>query len=208
MATQIVVAGALVARGKLLVAQRGRPPELAGLWELPGGKVATGESEPDALVRELREELGVDVCVGARLGADVCLAGLTLRAYLVNLTGGEPQPNDHRALRWVARGDLAHLAWVPAELHLGTRTLRRQPHREQTSYRDLRNDGTRTLAGELRPSADDMRHIKQASVTSSRHQPPGEPSARMRTAVVAAPSRNQQRVGATLASRTSMAVPD
>ena len=57
---QIVVAGALIADGALLVAQRARPPELAGLWELPGGKVAPGESDADALARELREELGVD----------------------------------------------------------------------------------------------------------------------------------------------------
>ena len=84
MATQIVVAGALIADSALLVAQRLRPPELAGLWELPGGKVAPGESEPDALLRELREELGVDVVVGERLGDDVPIGeSLILRAYLV-----------------------------------------------------------------------------------------------------------------------------
>ncbi len=57
MSSQIVVAAALIADGALLVAQRRRPPELAGLWELPGGKVAPGETEPAALVRELAEEL-------------------------------------------------------------------------------------------------------------------------------------------------------
>lgn len=60
---QVVVAGALVADGSLLVAQRQRPPELAGLWELPGGKVAP-ETETDALTRELAEELGIAVVVG------------------------------------------------------------------------------------------------------------------------------------------------
>ena len=58
MPNQIVVAGALIAGAALLVAQRERPPELAGLWELPGGKVAPGESDADGLARELREELG------------------------------------------------------------------------------------------------------------------------------------------------------
>ena len=56
------------------MAQRERPPELAGLWELPGGKVAPGESDADALARELREELGIEVTVGERLGHDVALS--------------------------------------------------------------------------------------------------------------------------------------
>jgi 8-oxo-dGTP diphosphatase len=113
---QIVVAGALLSGGTLLVAQRERPPELAGLWELPGGKVAAGESDADALVRELEEELGVDVTVGARLGHDVALHdSMTLRAYLVTQTGGSVQARDHRALRWVTADELDGLAWVPAD---------------------------------------------------------------------------------------------
>lgn len=113
---QVVVAGALIADGAVLVAQRQRPPELAGLWELPGGKVAPGETEGQALVRELREELGVDVVVGARLGDDVAIAGgLVLRAYVVTQTGGTLHPHDHGALRWVSAADLSDLPWVPAD---------------------------------------------------------------------------------------------
>jgi 8-oxo-dGTP diphosphatase len=116
MATRTVVAGALIADAKLLVAQRNRPPELAGLWELPGGKVGEGESDADALARELREELGVDVAVGARLGRDVPLRDdLVLRAFLVTLVSGTPHPHDHRALRWVTRDEIDGLAWVPAD---------------------------------------------------------------------------------------------
>lgn len=116
MDAQIVVAGALFSAAGLLVAQRQRPPELAGLWELPGGKVAAGESDVDALARELREELGVEVSVGDRLGVDVALtAGMTLRAYRATLTSGSPQPHDHRALRWVTADELDALAWVPAD---------------------------------------------------------------------------------------------
>ncbi|MFV9635330.1 MULTISPECIES: (deoxy)nucleoside triphosphate pyrophosphohydrolase [Mycobacterium] len=116
MSEQIVVAGALIDAGVLLVAQRERPPELAGLWELPGGKVSAGETDEAALARELHEELGVEVTVGARLGADVALGPTTsLRAYVVTRTGGTLHPNDHRALRWVTADELDGLAWVPAD---------------------------------------------------------------------------------------------
>jgi len=116
VSNQIVVAGALISHSLLLVAQRARPPELAGLWELPGGKVAAGESEATALARELREELGVEVTVGLRIGADVALnQTTTLRAYRVTQTSGALHPNDHRALRWVGADELDALEWVPAD---------------------------------------------------------------------------------------------
>jgi 8-oxo-dGTP diphosphatase len=114
--SQIVVAGALISGASLLVAQRDRPPELAGLWELPGGKVAAGESDAVGLARELHEELGVEVAVGSRMGADVALnETTTLRAYRVAQTGGTLRPNDHRALRWVTADQLDDLPWVPAD---------------------------------------------------------------------------------------------
>jgi 8-oxo-dGTP diphosphatase len=100
MPNQIVVAGAVMCGSTVLVAQRARPPELAGRWELPGGKVAPGESERDALARELSEELGVevgDVAVGDRLGDDILLDDTTtLRAYRVRLVRGEPHPLHRR----------------------------------------------------------------------------------------------------------------
>jgi 8-oxo-dGTP diphosphatase len=116
MPNQIVVAGAVIAESRVLVAQRLRPPELAGRWELPGGKVGPGESEPEALARELAEELGVEVAVGERLGDDIALgATTTLRAYQVRLIRGELHPHDHGALRWVAAAQLDDIDWVPAD---------------------------------------------------------------------------------------------
>ncbi|OBG63812.1 MULTISPECIES: (deoxy)nucleoside triphosphate pyrophosphohydrolase [unclassified Mycobacterium] len=118
MPTQIVVAGAVIRRATVLVAQRLRPPELAGRWELPGGKVAPGETERDALARELAEELGLevgDVEVGGRLGDDIALEGMTLRAYRVGLLSGEPHARDHGAVRWVTADELPDVDWVPAD---------------------------------------------------------------------------------------------
>ncbi len=119
MPTQIVVAAAVIRRSRLLVAQRVRPPELAGRWELPGGKVASGETEREALARELCEELGLTVdhvAVGDRLGDDVALNAMTtLRAYRVCLIRGEPQAHDHGALRWVTAAELHDVDWVPAD---------------------------------------------------------------------------------------------
>ncbi len=139
MPNQIVVAGALIAGSALLVAQRERPPELAGLWELPGGKVAPGESDADGLARELKEELGVEVSVGDRLGDDVALtAAMTLRAYRVTQTGGTLRPNDHRALRWVTADQLESLPWVPADrAWLGelTRALRPGSSKADSRFR-------------------------------------------------------------------------
>jgi 8-oxo-dGTP diphosphatase len=119
MPTQIVVAGAVISGSTVLVAQRLKPPDLAGRWELPGGKVAAGETEHDALARELAEELGLDaddVAVGERLGDDIPLnESMTLRAYRVRLVRGRPHPRDHRALRWVTEAELNDIDWVPAD---------------------------------------------------------------------------------------------
>ncbi|OBK26607.1 DNA mismatch repair protein MutT [Mycobacterium asiaticum] len=119
MPTEIVVAGAIISGATVLVAQRLRPPELAGRWELPGGKVMRGETEPAALARELAEELGLavdDIVVDERLGVEVALNETTaLRAYRVRLLRGQPEPHDHQALRWVTAAELHELDWVPAD---------------------------------------------------------------------------------------------
>ena len=115
-AAATVVAGAVIENGRVLLAQRATPPELAGRWELPGGKIEPGETPQDALVRELREELGIDVTVGDPVGVDVPLpSGHVLRAYAVRRVAGTPSALDHDAVRWVGAGDLHEVDWVPAD---------------------------------------------------------------------------------------------
>ena len=114
----VIVGTAIVRDGAVLAQQRAYPPEAAGLWELPGGRVEPGESDVDAVVRECREELGVDVVAGAPIGPDVPLGrGKLLRVYLATLTDATaaPHPHDHTALRWLTPGQLDSVEWLPAD---------------------------------------------------------------------------------------------
>jgi len=111
----LVVAAAIVRDGRVLAARRSSPARLAGGWEFPGGKVETGERHTEALVRECREELGVEVDVEARLGA-ARDDGLCMLLYAARLRSGTPQPlQDHSVLRWVALGEIDELDWLPVD---------------------------------------------------------------------------------------------
>src|SRR4051794_34753295 len=100
---QVEVVGAAVVRhGRVLATRRTSPPEAAGRWELPGGKVEPGERIEDAVVRELHEELGIDVEVlGLLDGEQPIKDGYTLRVAIATLLDSEPVPHEHDALRWL-----------------------------------------------------------------------------------------------------------
>ncbi len=99
-----VVAGVARRGAAVLLAQRPAHKMLGGLWEFPGGKVEPGEDLPTALRREWREELGVDIAVGATLGTfrhAYTHFRITLHALEVRILHGEPQPLQAAAVRWV-----------------------------------------------------------------------------------------------------------
>ncbi|MDN4614650.1 (deoxy)nucleoside triphosphate pyrophosphohydrolase [Leifsonia sp. F6_8S_P_1B] len=111
-----VVAAVIEREGRLLACRRAPGKDAAGRWEFPGGKVEPGERPEEALVREIREELGVPIHVGALL--DRTTTGrVDLACYAATLAEGAPTAStDHDALQWVAPGDLGALNWADADL--------------------------------------------------------------------------------------------
>jgi 8-oxo-dGTP diphosphatase len=110
-----VVGAALVRDGRVLAARRSQPSRLAGGWEFPGGKVEPGESDEQALARELHEELGIIGEIGVRL-AETSDGSLLLVLYAATLSTGEPHPlEDHDELRWLTARELDDVAWLPID---------------------------------------------------------------------------------------------
>jgi A/G-specific adenine glycosylase len=108
----ITVSAAVIQRsGQVLIAQRPRNGLLGGMWEFPGGKLEQGESLPDCLRREIKEELDTEVVVGQELGVfqhAYTHFRVTLHAFFCSLDGREPRPVQTAEIRWVALSELTH----------------------------------------------------------------------------------------------------
>ena len=120
----LVVAGALIdSDNRVLIAQRPRGKQLAGLWEFPGGKIGPGERPEHALIRELNEELGIVV-------REACLAPLTFAShayedfhllmplYVCRRWEGFVAAREAQALKWVRANDLRNYPMPPADAPL------------------------------------------------------------------------------------------
>ena len=108
-----MVGAAVLRDGAVLAARRTTPPEAAGRWEFPGGKVEPGEDPGTALVREVHEELGCTVEVVGWLDGEVPIGERhLLRVALARLVAGEPQPVEHDRVRWLAPGELDGVDWL------------------------------------------------------------------------------------------------
>ena len=119
-AALLVVAGALCdARGRVLIARRPADRHMAGRWEFPGGKVGPAETEAEALIRELREELGVQVrapqfCL--RLRHAYPDRTVELSCWIVRDFAGEPRGLDGQQLKWVPAAELMQEDILEADL--------------------------------------------------------------------------------------------
>ena len=120
----LVSAVALIdADGRVLISKRPEGKTMAGLWEFPGGKVEEKETPEDALIRELKEELGLDI-------AESCLAALSFAShaytdfhllmplFVCRVWKGVPEPKEGQEIRWVRPMRLGDYAMPPADNNL------------------------------------------------------------------------------------------
>lgn len=117
---QINVVGAVIRRnGTILCAQRGLTGSLPGMWEFPGGKIEEGETPPEALEREIVEELNCEVSVGELITTtaheyDFGIVNLT--TFYCELVSGTPVLSEHESVKWLSPSDLHTLRWAPADI--------------------------------------------------------------------------------------------
>lgn len=115
-----VVAAVIYKDGEIFATQRGYG-EFEGLWEFPGGKIEPGESCEVALVREIQEELGVDIEVGELICTteyDYPSFHLTMHCFLCNIASGEIELREHKSARWLTKDALNDVEWLPADLEV------------------------------------------------------------------------------------------
>ncbi|WJY97323.1 (deoxy)nucleoside triphosphate pyrophosphohydrolase [Corynebacterium fournieri] len=114
-----VVGAVLVHDGRVFAAKRGPGKSMAGYWEFPGGKVETDETPEEALARELREELKIDVTVGEFIVTATHEAGtavIELSTYLCTIIEGVPVLTEHEEFRWLPVSELSDVEWAPADI--------------------------------------------------------------------------------------------
>lgn len=116
-----VSAALIFRRGKLLITQRHVKSHLGGLWEFPGGKREAGETFEQCLVREIREELGVEISVGElfeEIAHDYLEKSVHLKFFVCRLLSGDPQPLDCAAVKWIEKSELAAHEFPAADAQL------------------------------------------------------------------------------------------
>ena len=120
MKTINVVAAVIFKDGKVFATQRGYG-EFKDGWEFPGGKIEPGESPEDALRREIREELEVEVNVGELIDIieyDYPAFHLSMKCYACTIADGNPPLLDHEAAKWLSSTQLSSVDWLPADITL------------------------------------------------------------------------------------------
>ena len=115
-----VVAAAIVKDGKVLAAQRGYG-EFKGGWELPGGKIEPGETQEQAIVREIQEEMSATIEVVEKIGTvdyDCQDFHLTMHCFLTRVKEGTLVLLEHDGIQWVDKKTMNTVDWLPADMKI------------------------------------------------------------------------------------------
>ena len=118
MKTIEVVAAIICDGDEVFATQRGYG-EFEGWWEFPGGKIEPGESHHEALKREIREELDVEIVVEelvCTVEYDYPNFHLTMHCYFCSIANGEVELLEHKSARWLRRDELNEVEWLPADV--------------------------------------------------------------------------------------------
>lgn len=118
MKTIPVVAAIIQKDGRILATQRGYGEQKDG-WEFPGGKIEFGETPEEALVREIREELAMEVQVERHVvdaAWDYPTFHLEMACFLCSIAEGSPHLLEHEAARWLEPADIDSVDWLPADV--------------------------------------------------------------------------------------------
>jgi len=127
----IVAAAVIEADGRYLITRREKG-HLEGLWEFPGGKLSSGETLPECLQRELREELGIEVAVGEKIETVTWSypdRTVVLHFFRCRLAGGRIAPQEGQAMAWVKPEELERYPFPPADASLIARLRQHQGFR-------------------------------------------------------------------------------
>lgn len=118
MKTIEVVAAIIKKDNKIFTTCRGYG-EFENMWEFPGGKIEAGEGREEALIREIKEELELDIEITNYLTTvdyDYSNFHLTMHCFICDISGGELKLNAHNSVKWTALEELDNLNWVPADI--------------------------------------------------------------------------------------------
>lgn len=118
MKTIEVVAAIIKNNNKIFTTRRGYG-EFENMWEFPGGKIEAGETQEEALIREIKEELELDIEISEYLitvDYDYPNFHLTMHCFICNICGGKLNLNAHNDAKWITLDEIDNLKWVPADI--------------------------------------------------------------------------------------------
>lgn len=114
-----VVGAAIIKEDKVLVMQRSNQMTLPGMWEFPGGKVEANETEQEALIREIQEELSVTINILDYINEasyDYDFGTVQLKVYTAEIISGQITLEEHSDGKWVTADELKNIDWAPVDI--------------------------------------------------------------------------------------------